>query len=129
MVDFEALALVLLCDLPAMLFVLALILRQTARATREHASERPEVYMLVNVTTYEVLVCPPHVCSRFPRRLSVSSARFRTQARRELLVFGWLQWPTQSFEKLLTLNRLALRPPEPHLLLDAGPSRPPSSYI
>lgn len=43
MVDFEALALVLLCDLPAMLFVLALILRQTARATREHASERPEV--------------------------------------------------------------------------------------
>ena len=27
-----------------------------------------EVYMLVNVTTYEVLVCPPHMCNRFPRR-------------------------------------------------------------
>lgn len=47
--------LILLCDVPAMLFVLALILRQS-------------VYMLVNVTTYEVLVCPPHMCNRFPRR-------------------------------------------------------------
>lgn len=51
----SAVLLILLCDVPAMLFVLALILRQT-------------VYMLVNVTTYEVLVCPPHMCNRFPRR-------------------------------------------------------------
>eukprot|EP00438_Fugacium_kawagutii_P026913 Skav209559 [mRNA] locus=scaffold2497:542356:566851:+ [translate_table: standard] len=53
--SFAALGLILMCDVPAMLFVLALILRQS-------------VYMLVNVTTYEVLVCPPHICSRFPRR-------------------------------------------------------------
>lgn len=52
-----AVLLVLLCDMPAMMFVLALILRQT-------------VYMLVNVTTYEVLVCPPHMSNRFPRRSS-----------------------------------------------------------
>lgn len=48
---------VILCDVPAMMFVFALILRQS-------------VYMLVNVTTYEILVCPPHVCQRFPRRSS-----------------------------------------------------------
>ncbi|CAJ1360795.1 unnamed protein product, partial [Effrenium voratum] len=46
---------VLACDGPAMFFVAALLLRQTA-------------YMVANVTTYEILVCPPHISKRFPRR-------------------------------------------------------------
>eukprot|EP00930_Biecheleria_cincta_P033016 TRINITY_DN22869_c0_g1_i2.p1 TRINITY_DN22869_c0_g1~~TRINITY_DN22869_c0_g1_i2.p1 ORF type:complete len:759 (-),score=103.92 TRINITY_DN22869_c0_g1_i2:191-2467(-) len=45
----------LVLDTVAGLFVGALILRQTA-------------YMLVNVTTYEVLVSPPHIQQRFPSR-------------------------------------------------------------
>lgn len=46
-----------LIDLSASLFVMALIVRQT-------------VFMVVNITTYEVLVCPPHVRQRFPSRSS-----------------------------------------------------------
>merc|ERR1711963_78422 len=29
---------------------------------------RQTMYMLVNVTTYEVLICPPHMQRRFPKR-------------------------------------------------------------
>lgn len=37
--------------------------------------------MLVNVTTYEVLVCPPHMSNRFPRRKKIRTASGNTEVR------------------------------------------------
>lgn len=67
-----------------------------------------EVYMLVNVTTYEVLVCPPHMCNRFPRRgsslwyLQGASWVPRTaeNGRMVLILYGtWVDGCIPLFEK------------------------------
>jgi len=49
-------ALMAIClDSASLAFVASLLVRQT-------------MYMVVNLTTYEALLCPPHVRNRFPRR-------------------------------------------------------------
>ncbi|CAJ1374015.1 unnamed protein product [Effrenium voratum] len=60
---------VLACDGPAMFFVAA---RRSCCAkpqgTQSFFAGMRVAYMVANVTTYEILVCPPHISKRFPRR-------------------------------------------------------------